>query len=333
VRHPGTSTRFLHVHNGDASRATLQRTAIAGEHTVWAEALHEGPVRGREPREVWREERVRFYASLGPPPQGYPPAAEQLARWDAGLARHAEFDEVILWFEHDLFDQLCLIHHLNYYAHRDLAETLLSLVCIGAFPGIARFLGLGQLSPDQLASLLDTRQGVSEEQTALGRRAWNALSDETPAGVAALLGEDTSPLPFLAPGLRRLLEEFPSPREGLPRTEHQVLARLTTGPASGADLFHHNQTCEERPFMGDLLFWRVLERLAGGDHPLLTLDPAGVPHAQRTATLTADGGRVVRGEADAVALNGIDLWRGGVHLRGREDVWRWDAAGDTLLRR
>ena len=55
----------------------------------------------------------RFYAALGPPPEGYPPAGELLARWDEGLDRYTGVDEVILWFEHDLFDQLCLIHHLD----------------------------------------------------------------------------------------------------------------------------------------------------------------------------------------------------------------------------
>ena len=29
--------------------------------------------------------------------------------------------------------------------------------------------------------------------------------------------------------------------------------------------------------------------------------------------------------ADAVRLRGIDTWLGGVHLRGREARWRWDA--------
>jgi hypothetical protein len=42
------------------------------------------------------------------------------------------------------------------------------------------------------------------------------------------------------------------------------------------------------------------------------------------AELTAAGRRVLDGDEDHVALNGIDRWIGGVHLVGREVPWRWD---------
>jgi hypothetical protein len=41
-------------------------------------------------------------------------------------------------------------------------------------------------------------------------------------------------------------------------------------------------------------------------------------------TLTDDGRRVLAGDADRVALCGIDRWLGGVHLTGRGPVWRWN---------
>jgi hypothetical protein len=48
--------------------------------------------------------------------------------------------------------------------------------------------------------------------------------------------------------------------------------------------------------------------------------------------LTAAGGRVLRGQADHVALNGIDRWVGGVHLRGPEARWRWDEGTESVTR-
>ncbi|MFN2514194.1 MAG: RNA polymerase subunit sigma, partial [Pyrinomonadaceae bacterium] len=50
----------------------------------------------------------------------------------AGFPAH---DEVILWFEHDLFCQTNLIYLLNWFAERNLGKTKLSLICIGEFPG------------------------------------------------------------------------------------------------------------------------------------------------------------------------------------------------------
>jgi hypothetical protein len=44
------------------------------------------------------------------------------------------------------------------------------------------------------------------------------------------------------------------------------------------------------------------------------------------------GTRVLAGEADQIALNGIDRWIGGVHLHGHHVAWRWDDGTRTIVR-
>jgi hypothetical protein len=46
--------------------------------------------------------------------------------------------------------------------------------------------------------------------------------------------------------------------------------------------------------------------------------------------LPGAGTRVLAGQADQVALNGIDRWIGGVHLTGHQVPWRWDDGTETL---
>ena len=55
---------------------------------------------------------------------------------------------------------------------------------------------------------------------------------------------------------------------------------------------------------------------------------------QRTTgvRLTGTGAQVLAGQADHIALNGIDRWIGGVHLQGHHVPWRWDDGSDTLIR-
>ena len=43
--------------------------------------------------------------------------------WNAGLARWQDFDEVVFWLEHDLFDQLILLRHLHWLSTLDAART------------------------------------------------------------------------------------------------------------------------------------------------------------------------------------------------------------------
>jgi hypothetical protein len=40
---------------------------------------------------------------------------------------------------------------------------------------------------------------------------------------------------------------------------------------------------------------------------------------------------VLAGRGDAIRLNGIDRWIGGVHLVGADADWRWDHSAGRVL--
>ncbi len=189
--------------------------------------------------------------------------------WQRGMDRYPDYEEVVLWFEHDLFDQLLLIRHLDWFVRHGLGSTRLSLICIGRFRGIEMFKGLGQLTPDQLASLLDTRAAVTAEQFALGRRAWHAFTSQDPTDVERLTESDTSALPFLGPALRRWLEEFPAADSGLPRSEREILSALADGPRSIWSLFHAWLRREDALTPTDTALRSRIDALASGPHPLI----------------------------------------------------------------
>lgn len=325
--------RMLHVLNGDCTRGIMERSDIPGTYTVWADVLHEGPVPADVDDDQFREVRLRYLGLMDRWVKSDEGRAQYRA-WDERLASFADYDEVVLWFEHDLFDQLILIRHLDWFARRDLGRTTLSLICIGEFPGIEGFAGLGQLAPDQLASLLGTRQRVTVRQTELARAAWRAFTSSDPTSIERVLDRDTSALPFLAGALTRFLEEYPAVGSGLPRTERQILDGLTRGITTPVDLFRDSQRLEERIFMGDATFWLRLEQLASGPRPLvrLTGQPTHRAFPKGEVALTDDGRRVAAGEADWIALDGIDRWLGGVHLVGHDVPWRWDARARRLVR-
>src|SRR6185369_11662679 len=130
---------------------------------------------------------------------------------------------LILWFEHDLFDQLALMQLLTWVRDRLPRTKPVTLVCIGSFPGHPEFKGLGELTPDELASLLEARQRLSEPQYALAEHAWRAFREATPEGLENILHGDTSVLPYLAAAVTRFLQEYPGTADGLSRTERRLL--------------------------------------------------------------------------------------------------------------
>jgi hypothetical protein len=317
--------RMLHVTNGDCAADLIRQSGLAGEVSITADVLHEGPAPGGLPPERWRKVRARYLAEDGY--DDYDSCLATLTRQDRILEDYRSYDEVVLWFEHDLFDQLLLIRTLDLFAGRNLAGTELSLICIGEFPGVHPFHGLGQLDPQQMASLLPRRQHVYEGQKLLARDAWRAFCAPDPRGLEELMRGDTSPLPFLAGAIRRHLQEFPSVSNGLSRSERQILRSLTLsgGAATFEEIFRATQRREERVYMGDTSFYRILRELASPPRPLVRLEPA--PNASMRAlqiTLTPTGRDVLDGLDDWVRIRGIDRWLGGGHLQGPEAAWRWD---------
>jgi hypothetical protein len=307
-----TRTMYLHVLNGDTTRMILERSGLPGTPLVWADVLHEGPAPAGLSRDAWRRMRADHHAASGAPAD----AVAAFLAADDHLERHADYGEVVFWFEHDLFDQLLLVRHLEWLSRlRD--RSRFSLICIDGFPGHPGFKGLGELSTAELASLFPARQPITDAQVDLGARLWRAFGDADPRMLANLvLRGDTSVLPFAAGALRRHLEDFPSALNGLSRTECQILAVVRDGHATEEAAFRAAARLEERVYMGDFTFFQHMRRLTRGRAPLLRRDGTG------RYALTGAGRAVLAGEADYIVLNGIDRWMGGTHLT--DGRYRWD---------
>ena len=144
--------RFLHVANGSATTDLIASAGMPGTLSIWADPLYEGPVPAGLTDAELLDVRVRYLT--GDDPDVDP--VNDLRRWRAVIADHRSYDELILWFEHDLFDQLNLIQVLTWIVEHVAVPKRVSLVCIGSFPGRPEFHGLGELTAGELASLLES---------------------------------------------------------------------------------------------------------------------------------------------------------------------------------
>ena len=322
----------LHVTNGDCA-ADIIRHVVADRVVITADVLHEGPAPAVDGDE-WHKVRGAFLGDG----DGEAISAE-LAATDRAMVEAARSGRVVLWFEHDLFDQLALIRVLDLLAGlkpRPAHDAGVSLICIDRFAGIDRFIGLGQLSAEQMATLVGTEQLVSDDQYALASEAWAAFRSPDPRRLLAVAADADRcrPLPFLRDALLRFLAEFPSVNNGLSRTEQLMLGALRDAPLDAGRLFGDAQAREPRPFMGDWTFFDNVKRLAASVVPLVTVAGGctGQDLRGHAVAITGDGRRVLNRERDHIALNGIDVWRGGVHLAGADhSPWRWDAERETLV--
>jgi hypothetical protein len=268
----------LHVANGHCTTRLIEAAGLPGRTSIWADALHDGPV-----PEVSEDQLVRIRAEFIA--DGLDVSADQveadLQQWRAVVDQDHRYDELVLWFEHDLFDQLNLIQLLTRIGRDRPIRKPVSLVSIDRHPGHPNFKGFGELAPTDIASLFHARSRVTPQQFAVAAVAWDAFRSGSRAGIASLLQGDTSALPFLAPALRRFLDEDATEPGGLTRSERRLIEQLQRGPVDIHAAFtgmHENETAY---YITDVSFWEMVKGLASRSPALISVDVTQPPETDR----------------------------------------------------
>ena len=349
----------LHITNGDGVADMLREGGFGDDAILpWRDVLHIGPLQAGISLARQGQSRAAFLKSCFTGP-GMPPEMEErdvaaeFRDRDRLLSALGADEEVVLWFEHDLYDQLQLVQILDFFTRERPAQPV-SLICIGHYPGVEFFDGLGNLTPAQLAALHPERKPVSRAAFDLAQRAWAALGAETPSDLQDLLATDLSALPFLEAALLRFCRDFPWVSDGLTLTERRLLQVMQSPPAelprqkamlpaeryrkfltrtgSFPLIFCGYMHLEEAPFLGDLVAKRMLDDLCGGEEPLLVatgLDTEMPLSPETGYALTAAGEAVLAGQRDRLDCQDFTGWRGGVDLNGAMP-WRWDDAANAF---
>jgi hypothetical protein len=327
-----TPTRRLNITNGDSAAGTLGDAGIEGKIISWRDVLHEGPVDSSLPLEKLSTLRARFIAEQGW--ADFAHVSGDFTERDHAIRHLDYFDEVVLWFEDDLYDQLQLIQLLDFFASGAARGKKLSLVVVDGY--------IPPLSPQQVLALDHSRPQVSDQQLELGKKAWRAFGSADPTAIAQLLDGPTSALPYLARALTRQLEEFPSTDNGLSRSEREALTAIEAGHSTPVRAFLEVARLQESIFLGDIIFYSYLQRLSGEKNALITWKggrPVVAPDSRRAREfvdgeleVTPLGRDVLAGKKDWQDINTRGRWLGGVEIRPGATGWRWDRERRQLVR-
>jgi hypothetical protein len=324
---PDQDMTTLHIRCGSDIKPTLSEAGFIGDFLEYSDALCQGPVVD-DPS--WLHRRAHFLAHAYRQPEAQ--IAEKLAKAEADLlGAAARYDRVVLWFEHDSYDQLNLARCLAQFA--ETPPRRLEMVTLEHYPGAMRFIGLGQLPPEALRLLWDERNPVSQQQVRSGQAAWTLLRqpDPTPLATAATTG-----LPYLARALRRHCQELPWTDNGLGLTERLILQLLSERPRTIGEVFRDLMLDREPlPWLGDLMLASIVEAMKHASQPVFTTEFETEDRRwfKEQLTITALGRSVLVGQVDYLSLGAPERWLGGVCIRPDRPCWRWDdALGMTKLR-
>jgi len=317
----------LIVTNGSSAVDAIARVRLGDRYLPWDDVLHDGPVPSELPLNHLSAIRARFVSECGWGPYGE--IRNQFNKRDHLLiSARAEFDEIVLWFEHDLYDQLQLIQilaELGEQSTHSSPRAQVSLVCKDHF--------ISMSDPETLARDFRDREPVDEDYYELGLMAWSAFTHVTPLKLEQLCDRaNLSVLPYLRASLRRWFQEYPDITDGLSRTERTVLEAVSSGVTSAPALFKAIQEAEETQFLGDASFWRIIERMNSEPDELLTTVDGERFYARQVSgqsfKLTDLGESVLNGTSGRVHT-WREKWMGGV-LLGPKNFWYWNPVSESF---
>lgn len=305
---------ILHVLNGDATRTIFEDSGLQGDHMVWREMFCEGRLPVTEDMHLFFEERAAYLQ------QQYGLNRETYLsdiRKDYILLNQADrYDEVVLWFEFDLFCQVNLLFALYYLRRLNIKLPPVSIVQLNEHPEVPNFRGFGMLSPHHLPPQFEKRTYLTEEDWQLALEAWKAYSHGDPLALETISHRRSPGLPYLGEALQAHLRRLPSMTNGLNAVEHFFLDRLALGKTRERELYHQ--------------FWDELKIYGFGDfqldHYAELLQQAGVVRKENEMwSLTGLGEEVLQSEENYLSFaSKRDIWLGGIPLEGTP--WRWNEA-------
>ncbi len=281
----------LHVTSGDNARDILAQSGVPGEVFVWHDILYDGPRCPGWPDEGTLIARAAFLEEITGGGLDRQRVLDTLRRQYRRLADAAPSMRIVLWFDACLFDLSMLTHILTCLRHQDAKRV--ELLCIDAFPGIEPFHGLGQLTPNQLGSLYDSRQPVTDAQFNFAVLVDEAFATQDVEALSELTRATGVPLPGVPAAAARWLQERPDPVAGMGRLESLALAAIRAGCETPGEVFASVAAAEAPPqFWGDTTLWAKINALAKRDPPLVEIDGPAKRLPQWNSDLPLDDFRI-----------------------------------------
>lgn len=329
---PDRATRTLHIRCGEDIASTLRDAGFVGDFLEYSDPLCQGPVLD-EPG--WLGRRATFLtesygAATGRSCEQI--AAKLLLAEERLRSAASRYERIVLWFEHDTYDQLILARCLA-----QLAETppsRLELISPGRYPGGMRFIGLGQLPPEALRLLWAERVPVSQDMLRAGQSVWAMLRLPDPRPLADLARAGTPALPQLATAVQRHCRELPWTSNGLSLTEQLILQLLAEHPRTVGETYSRlMMEREPLPWLTDLMVLFIVENMKRVTEPVFTGTFEGEDRSwpKERLTITPLGRAVLVGAVDWLSLRPPSRWLGGVLVPSHGPCWRWNDSAASVV--
>ncbi|UOY06458.1 DUF1835 domain-containing protein [Muricauda sp. SCSIO 64092] len=211
---------LLHITNGDSFTERLKTLPFKGDIVTWREMLCEGKTLSSVGSESFWKTRFEFLNKNYRISKSW--FVEKTLKEYRSLCSHKQQDQIVLWFEYDLFCQINMLAVLSWLkTYRRHAE--ISLVCSGKEDNTERLYGLNELSDEQLTEIYERRIILSQDDIEYADYVWQLYCSDNPMRLENLADFDSFQFKYLSEAIQAHLQRFPTIKNGLNAVENTVL--------------------------------------------------------------------------------------------------------------
>ncbi|NNE77259.1 MAG: DUF1835 domain-containing protein [Pricia sp.] len=250
---------LLHITNGDSFTERLKSLKLNGDIITWREMLCEGKTLTNVGSESFWKTRFEFLHKNYKVSKSW--FIEKTLKEYRSLCNHKQQDEIILWFEYDLFCQVNMIAVLSWLkTNRKYAQ--ISLVCSGKEDETDKMYGLSELSDEQLLHLYKNKIQLSQDDIEYADYVWQLYCSDNPIRLENLTDFKDYHFDYLSDAIHAHLHRFPSIKNGLNQMENNIL-RLALEKSPSTKKAFLSEILQNQGFLGfgDSQYERALGRL------------------------------------------------------------------------
>ncbi|TAI48868.1 DUF1835 domain-containing protein [Flagellimonas allohymeniacidonis] len=260
---------LLHITNGDSFTTRLKSLDVKGDIITWREMLCEGKTLCNVGSESFWKTRFEFLNRNYKVSKSW--FVEKTLKEYRSLCNHKQQDQIVLWFEYDLFCQINMLAVLSWLkTHRRHAE--ISLVCSGKEDESDKLYALNELSDEKLLSLYKNRIKLTQDDIEFADYVWQLYCSDNPMRLENIITHNAFQFQYLSDALRVHLKRFPTIKNGLNELENRILLTVEEQkPESKKELLGELLSDQGYYGFGDTQYERIitsLRPLLGSVNPL-----------------------------------------------------------------
>ena len=252
-------SKTLHITNGDSTTNYLKKLNIDGEFITWREMLCEGKTTidvGSE--RFWKNRFLYLKSSYKVTKQKF---INYTLKEYRNLCNKKQLDEIVLWFENDLFCQINMIAVISWLKRYRKGYTI--SIIQPKQKSSTVYKGFSELTENQISQALKKRINLTLDDIEYADYIWQLYCSDSPLRLEVVYKfNPMSPFQNLTTAVEDHLKRFPSIHNGLNAVENEILSVAHTNMLKNKEQLVGTLLKSQPNYgYGDLQYLQKLEQL------------------------------------------------------------------------